>query len=108
MAAIRVARGSTGRNMIIKIEGGFHGAHDSVLVKAGSGATTLGIPDSLGVPIESAKNTLLVPYNDPVALENVLKRFTGQIACLIMEPVLGNIGPVLAREWLPSDGASPD
>ena len=95
MAAIRVARGSTGRNMIIKIEGGFHGAHDSVLVKAGSGATTLGIPDSLGVPIEAAKNTLLVPYNDPVALENVLKRFTGQIACLIMEPVLGNIGPVL-------------
>ncbi len=95
MAAIRVARGSTGRDKIIKIEGGFHGAHDSVLVKAGSGATTLGIPDSLGVPKDSTKNTLQVPYNDLDALEKVLKSFPGQIACLIMEPVLGNIGPVL-------------
>lgn len=95
MAAIRVARGSTGRDLIIKIEGGFHGAHDSVLVKAGSGATTLGIPDSWGVPVDAAKNTLQVPYNNPDALEEVLERFSGQIACLIMEPVLGNIGPVL-------------
>ncbi len=95
MAAIRVARGSTGRDKIIKIEGGFHGAHDSVLVKAGSGATTLGIPDSRGVPVDTAKNTLQVPYNDLEALEKVLKSFPGQIACLIIEPVLGNIGPVL-------------
>ncbi|MCK9586660.1 MAG: aminotransferase class III-fold pyridoxal phosphate-dependent enzyme, partial [Methanothrix soehngenii] len=95
MAAIRVARGSTGRDMIIKIEGGFHGAHDSVLVKAGSGATTLGIPDSLGVPADATKNTIQVPYNDPAALEEVLERFSGRIACLIMEPVLGNIGPIL-------------
>jgi glutamate-1-semialdehyde 2,1-aminomutase len=98
MAALRVARGATGRNMIIKIEGGFHGAHDSVLIKAGSGATTLGIPDSKGVPADTAKNTLQVPYNDLSALEQVLKRFPDQIAALIIEPVLGNIGPVLPKE----------
>ncbi len=98
MAALRVARGATGRDKIIKIEGGFHGAHDSVLVKAGSGATTLGIPDSKGVPVDTAKNTLQVPYNDLEALEKVLKMFPGQIAALIMEPVLGNIGPVLPKE----------
>jgi glutamate-1-semialdehyde 2,1-aminomutase len=98
MAALRVARGATGRNRIIKIEGGFHGAHDSALIKAGSGATTLGIPDSLGVPVDTAKNTLQVPYNDLAALEKVLKRFPGEIAGLIMEPVLGNIGPVLPLE----------
>lgn len=98
MAALRVARGTTGRDKIIKIEGGFHGAHDSVLVKAGSGATTLGIPDSKGVPADTAKNTLQVPYNDADALENVLKGFSGQIAALIIEPVLGNIGPVLPVE----------
>jgi len=98
MAALRVARGATGRDKIIKVEGGFHGAHDSVLIKAGSGATTLGIPDSLGVPADTAKNTLQVPYNDLAALEKVLKSFPGEIACLIMEPVLGNIGPVLPQE----------
>ena len=98
MAALRVARGATGRDKIIKIEGGFHGAHDSVLIKAGSGATTLGIPDSRGVPADTAKNTLQVPYNDLDALENVLKNFRGMIACLIMEPVLGNIGPILPED----------
>ena len=98
MAALRVARGATGRDKIVKIEGGFHGAHDSVLIKAGSGATTLGMPDSRGVPADTAKNTLQVPYNDLDALDNVLKSFRGMIACLIMEPVLGNIGPVLPEE----------
>ena len=98
MAAIRVARGATSRDKIIKIEGGFHGAHDSVLVKAGSGATTLGIPDSRGVPADTAKNTLQVPYNDLQALEAVLKSNPCQIACLIMEPVLGNIGPILPEK----------
>jgi len=98
MAAIRVARGSSGKDMIIKIEGGFHGAHDSVLVKAGSGATTLGIPDSQGVPADAVRNTLQVPYNDPAALEEVMEQFCGQIACLIMEPVLGNIGPILPEK----------
>jgi glutamate-1-semialdehyde 2,1-aminomutase len=84
--------------MIIKVEGGFHGAHDSVLVKAGSGATTLGIPDSKGVPADTARYTLQVPFNDLAALEEVLGRFRGQIAGLIIEPVLGNIGPVLPQE----------
>lgn len=98
MAALRVARGCTGRDKIIKIEGGFHGAHDSVLIKAGSGATTLGIPDSKGVPADTAKNTLQVQYNDIEALEKVLRQYSGGIAALIMEPVLGNIGPVLPEE----------
>lgn len=103
MAALRVARGATGRDRIVKIEGGFHGAHDSVLVKAGSGATTLGIPDSLGVPADTAKNTLQVPYNDLDALEGVLKAFPGEISGLIIEPVMGNVGPVLPEEgYLPA------
>jgi glutamate-1-semialdehyde 2,1-aminomutase len=68
------------------------------LIKAGSGATTLGIPDSKGVPKDTAKNTLQVPYNDLEAMEDVLRRFCGEIAGVIMEPVLGNIGPVLPRE----------
>jgi len=97
-AALRVARGATGRDKVIKIEGGFHGAHDSVLVKAGSGATTLSIPDSKGVPVDTAKNTLQVPYNDLDALESVLRSNPGQIACMILEPVLGNIGPVLPEK----------
>ena len=97
-AALRVARGATGKDKIIKVEGGFHGAHDSVLVKAGSGATTLGIPDSKGVPVDTARNTLQVPFNDLAALEDVLLRFRGEIAGLIIEPVLGNIGPVLPEE----------
>jgi glutamate-1-semialdehyde 2,1-aminomutase len=97
-AAVRVARGATGRDKIIKVEGGFHGAHDSVLIKAGSGATTLGVPDSKGVPADTAKNTLQVSYNDLDALENVLRTYSDQVACIIMEPVLGNIGPVLPRE----------
>jgi len=97
-AALRVARGVTGRDKVIKIEGGFHGAHDSVLVKAGSGATTLSIPDSKGVPVDTAKNTLQVPYNDLDALESVLRSNPGQIACMILEPVLGNIGPVLPEK----------
>ncbi|HWQ19025.1 MAG TPA: glutamate-1-semialdehyde 2,1-aminomutase [Methanotrichaceae archaeon] len=98
MAALRIARGCTGRDKIIKVEGGFHGAHDSVLVKAGSGATTLGIPDSKGVPADTAKNTLQVPYNDIPAVDEVLRKFKGQVAALIIEPVMGNIGPVLPKE----------
>jgi glutamate-1-semialdehyde 2,1-aminomutase len=97
-AALRVARGATERDKIIKVEGGFHGAHDSVLVKAGSGATTLGIPDSKGVPADTARNTLQVPFNDLASLEEVLLQFPGEIAALIIEPVLGNIGPVLPEE----------
>jgi glutamate-1-semialdehyde 2,1-aminomutase len=94
MAAIRVARGFTGKSDIVKIEGGFHGAHDGVLVKAGSGATTLGIPDSAGVLPDVVSHTWQVPYNDPEALEEVLSA-GDDIAALIIEPVPGNIGPVL-------------
>jgi len=97
MAALRIARGYTGRERIVKVEGGFHGAHDSVLVKAGSGATTLGIPDSLGVPKDTAKNTIQVPYNDLSSLDAALDEFEGEVAAVIMEPVLGNIGPILPK-----------
>jgi glutamate-1-semialdehyde 2,1-aminomutase len=94
MAAIRLARGYTGKQDIVKIEGGFHGAHDGVLVRAGSGATTMGVPDSAGIPADIVAHTRQVPYNDPDALESVLSMQT-DVAALIIEPVLGNIGPVL-------------
>ncbi|MGB9176562.1 MAG: glutamate-1-semialdehyde 2,1-aminomutase [Methanoregula sp.] len=97
MAAIRLARGFTGRNDIVKIEGGFHGAHDAVLVKAGSGATTMGVPDSAGVPADLVAHTRQVPYNDPEALESLLSAHD-DVAALIIEPVLGNIGPVLPQD----------
>ena len=97
MAAIRLARGYTGRQDIVKIEGGFHGAHDGVLVKAGSGATTMGVPDSAGIPADIVAHTRQVPYNDPDALESVLAKDT-DVAALIIEPVLGNIGPVLPQD----------
>lgn len=98
MHAVRLARGFTGRKLIVKMEGGFHGAHDSVLVKAGSGAATHSAPDSAGVPEEAASNTLLAPYNDVEAIEALLSSNRGRVAALIMEPVLGNIGPVLPDE----------
>jgi glutamate-1-semialdehyde 2,1-aminomutase len=97
MAAIRLARGFTGREDIVKIEGGFHGAHDAVLVKAGSGATTMGVPDSAGVPADLVAHTRQVPYNDPEALEALLSAHT-DVAALIIEPVMGNIGPVLPQD----------
>jgi glutamate-1-semialdehyde 2,1-aminomutase len=94
MAAIRLARGFTGKKEIIKVEGGFHGAHDAVLVKAGSGATTLGIPDSAGVLPEVVGKTRQVPYNDLEALEALVSK-NSDVAAFIIEPVMGNIGPVL-------------
>ncbi|MDD3217529.1 MAG: glutamate-1-semialdehyde 2,1-aminomutase [Methanoculleus sp.] len=93
MAAIRLARGYTGKQDIIKVEGGFHGAHDAVLVKAGSGATTLGVPDSAGVLADLVAHTRQVPYNDPEALETLLAN--DDVAAFILEPIMGNIGPVL-------------
>jgi glutamate-1-semialdehyde 2,1-aminomutase len=98
MGALRAARGFTGKNKFIKIEGGFHGAHDAVLVKAGSGATTLGTPDSAGVPSESTKNTLQVPYNDIEAMIKAIEAYKDDLAAVIMEPVLGNIGPILPKK----------
>lgn len=97
MSAIRVARGYTGRKKIVKFEGCYHGAHDHVLVKAGSGATTFGMPDSLGVPEETTRNTLVIPYNDVEGFEQTVKREREQIAAVIMEPVVGNAGVILPK-----------
>ncbi|MGB7787174.1 glutamate-1-semialdehyde 2,1-aminomutase [Methanoregula sp.] len=97
MAAIRLARGFTGKKDIVKIEGGFHGAHDAVLVKAGSGATTMGVPDSAGVLADLVAHTRQVPYNDPEALDSLLSAHT-DVAAFIIEPVPGNIGPVLPKD----------
>ena len=98
MGALRIARGYTQKSKIIKIEGGFHGAHDAVLVKAGSGALTHGVPDSLGVPNEFTRNTLQVPFNDAEALSDVLDANRDEVAALIIEPVMGNVGPVLPED----------
>jgi len=98
MGALRAARGFTKKNKFIKIEGGFHGAHEAVLVKAGSGATTLGTPNSAGVPTEFTKNTLQVPYNDIEAMTQAIEAYRDDVAAVIIEPVLGNIGPVLPKE----------
>jgi glutamate-1-semialdehyde 2,1-aminomutase len=94
MAAIRLARGYTGRKYIVKFEGCYHGHADALLVKAGSGVATLGIPGSAGVPEEFTQFTLALPFNDTDALELAFRKFKGQIACVIVEPVVGNMGCV--------------
>jgi len=98
MHALRLARGFTGRRKIIKVEGAYHGAHDGMLVKAGSGALTHSAPDSLGVLEDVAKHTLLVPYNDADAVRRAIKDNQGDVAAMILEPVLGNVGPILPQE----------
>ncbi len=98
MSAIRLARGFTGRKKIVKFEGCYHGAYDAVLVKAGSGAATFGMPDSLGVSEETARNTVVVPYNDVDAFETALRKEKDELAAVIIEPVIGNIGVVLPKE----------
>ena len=95
MSAIRLARGFTGRNMVIKFDGCYHGHADSFLVKAGSGVITLGIPGSPGVPEDIVKNTLSIPYNDVAILERTLRDSHLSIACVIVEPVAGNMGVIL-------------
>ncbi|HSB33847.1 MAG TPA: glutamate-1-semialdehyde 2,1-aminomutase [Nitrospirota bacterium] len=94
MSAIRVARGYTRRDKIVKFEGGYHGHGDCLLVKAGSGVATFGLPDSPGVPADLAKYTLTVPYNDLAAVRDLAAREGEQIACIIVEPVAGNMGCV--------------
>lgn len=94
MSAIRLARGYTERNKIIKFEGCYHGHADGLLVKAGSGAATLGVPDSLGVPEDYARNTITAPFNDLKAVREVMEREGRDIACVIVEPVPGNMGVV--------------
>jgi len=98
MSAIRAARGYTGKKKILKFEGCYHGAHDSVLVKAGSGATTFGVPDSLGIPEETSKNTIVLPFNDIEKFEETVKENRNELAAVIVEPVIGNIGVVLPEE----------
>ena len=94
MSAIRLARAYTKRKYIVKFEGCYHGHADALLVKAGSGVATLGIPGSAGVPEEFTQFTLALPYNDTDALEETFKKFKQQIACVIIEPVVGNMGCV--------------
>ena len=91
MSAIRLARGFTGRDKIVKFEGCYHGHSDSLLVKAGSGALTLGIPSSPGVPAALAELTLTLPYNDAAGVREVFARLGAEIACIIVEPVAGNM-----------------
>ena len=98
MSALRLARAYTGREKIVKFEGCYHGHHDSLLVKAGSGATTLGVPDSPGVPKGVAADTLTVPYNNIEALEAVFREQGEMIAAVIIEPTPGNMGLVLPQK----------
>lgn len=94
MTAIRLARGFTGRNLLIKFEGCYHGHSDSLLIKAGSGALTFGQTSSAGVPEDLAKHTLCLPYNDIQALSDAFAKFSSEIAAVIIEPVAGNMGCV--------------
>lgn len=113
MSALRLARGFTGRTKIIKADGGYHGHADCLLVAAGSGAATLGIPGSAGVPAGAAADTIIVPYNDLGAIERAFAAHPGDIAAVIIEPVAGNMGLVIPapgyltglRELTARDGA---
>ena len=98
MSALRLARGYTGRDKILKFEGSYHGHGDSLLIKAGSGVATLGLPDSPGVPADIAKNTLTVAYNDLESAKLVFEKFGSDLAAVIVEPVAGNMGVVPPSE----------
>lgn len=98
MSALRLARGYTGRNIIMKFEGCYHGHNDSLLIKAGSGVATLGLPDSPGVPESIAKNTVTCAYNDLETVREVFKQHGEDIAAIIVEPVAGNMGVVPPQE----------
>lgn len=98
MSAIRLARGYTGRDLIVKFSGCYHGHSDSLLAKAGSGALTLSVPDSLGVPAPVVEQTLVVPYNDLNAVQREMEAYAGRVAAVIVEPVAGNMGVVLPKE----------
>ena len=98
MSAVRLARGCTGRKVVVKFDGCYHGHADTFLVRAGSGVITLGIPGSPGVPEDIVKNTLSIPYNDPQTLERTLRDGRLDIACVIVEPVAGNMGVVPPAE----------
>ena len=97
MSALRLARAATGRSLVVKCDGCYHGHADHLLVAAGSGAATCGQPDSPGVPAAFANQTIVVPYNDPVAMEAALSQHGADIAAVILEPVAGNMGMVLPK-----------
>jgi glutamate-1-semialdehyde 2,1-aminomutase len=113
MSAIRLARGFTGRDLIVKYEGCYHGHYDSLLVKAGSGLATFGTPDSAGIPADFARHTLVIAYNDEEALRQTFATRGSEIACVIIEPIAGNMGCVppaagyleLLRELTDAHGA---
>ena len=98
MSAIRVARGYTGRDLIIKFKGNFHGHSDGLLVKAGSAALTTAVPDSSGVPVSYTKNTLVALYNDRDSVRELMECYPDQVAAIIVEPVAANMGVVLPEE----------
>lgn len=98
MSALRLARGYTGREKVIKFEGNYHGHADSFLIKAGSGAITLGLPDSPGVTKGTAKDTLTAKYNDLSSVEELLKQNENQVAAIILEPIAGNMGVVIPKQ----------
>ena len=97
MSAIRLARGFTNRDLIVKMDGCYHGHGDNLLVRAGSGVATLGLPDSPGVPAATSAQTLVVPYNDEEAITTVFNHYGEEIACVIVEPVAGNMGVVIPK-----------
>lgn len=97
MSAIRVARGFTKRNKVIKFEGAYHGHVDGLLVSAGSGATTFGVPDSLGVPESYVAETIVLPFNDIEKFKSTVREHWREIACVIIEPVVGNMGLILPK-----------
>ncbi|WP_404453702.1 glutamate-1-semialdehyde 2,1-aminomutase [Oceanobacillus kapialis] len=103
MSALRLARGYTGRDKILKFEGNYHGHGDSLLIKAGSGVATLGLPDSPGVPKGIAQNTITVPYNDMESVRYAFDQFGDDIAAVIVEPVSGNMGVVPPQETFLQD-----
>ena len=108
MSALRVARGFTGRDLTIKFEGCYHGHVDSLLVKAGSGMATLGIADTVGVPEAFAATTIALPFNSVEAVERAFHERGSQIAAVIVEPVVGNMGCVPPQRRLPGSSAQPD
>jgi glutamate-1-semialdehyde 2,1-aminomutase len=103
MSALRAARAFTGRDLVIKFSGCYHGHVDSLLVAAGSGATTLGVPDSAGVPKAFAATTIIVPFNDMIAVEAAFKKHKGRIAALIVEPIPANMGVVFPKDGFLKD-----
>src|SRR5699024_10706129 len=98
MSALRLARGYTGRDIIVKFEGNYHGHGDSLLIKAGSGVATLGLPDSPGVPEGIAQNTITVPYNDLDSLRHAFEQYGDNIAGVIVEPIAGNMGVIPSKQ----------